>query len=112
MGEASVEVLHQEGHSRAVYDVAFHPDGSLAGTSSLDCFGRIWDLRTGKNIMVLGPSSAGAGHRLLLQWIPRRDRQRRPHDPHLGPAQAGVRLYTAGSQPLDLTSQIPPERAL
>lgn len=115
-----MEVLHQEGHSREVYDIDFHPDGSvrlfifffsftvaspsffplfsqpplrhsatrlhgvsvhgcscqgpatqharslfltcdhapcrrlqLAGTTSLDASGRIWDLRTGKNIMML-----------------------------------------------------------
>ena len=30
--ESRVEVLHQEGHSRPVYSVCFHPDGSLAGS--------------------------------------------------------------------------------
>ena len=30
-----------------VYDIAFHQDGSLAGTGRLDAFGQVWDLRTG-----------------------------------------------------------------
>ncbi len=32
-------LLEQEGHSRAVYAVAFHPDGSLAGSAGLDAYG-------------------------------------------------------------------------
>ena len=28
------------------------PDGSLVGTTSLDLLGRLWDIRTGKGIMV------------------------------------------------------------
>ncbi|VDL90403.1 unnamed protein product [Schistocephalus solidus] len=51
--EVCEEVLHQEGHSKAVYDIAFHPDGSLALTAGLDSFGRLWDLRTGRCIMFL-----------------------------------------------------------
>ncbi len=30
--EAQEEILHQEGHSKEVYDLAFHNDGSLALT--------------------------------------------------------------------------------
>jgi hypothetical protein len=32
------------GHSRQVYAVAFHPDGSLAGSDGLDAFGEqgVW----------------------------------------------------------------------
>uniref|UniRef100_A0A8C4KVX3 Pre-mRNA splicing tri-snRNP complex factor PRPF4 n=1 Tax=Dromaius novaehollandiae TaxID=8790 RepID=A0A8C4KVX3_DRONO len=51
--EAQEEILHQEGHSKGVYDIAFHMDGSLAGTGGLDAFGRVWDLRTGRCIMFL-----------------------------------------------------------
>ncbi|VDN35303.1 unnamed protein product [Dibothriocephalus latus] len=51
--EVCEEVLHQEGHSKAVYDIAFHPDGSLALTAGLDSFGRVWDLRTGRCVMFL-----------------------------------------------------------
>uniref|UniRef100_A0A8C6Q9B1 Pre-mRNA processing factor 4 n=1 Tax=Nannospalax galili TaxID=1026970 RepID=A0A8C6Q9B1_NANGA len=71
--EAQEEILHQEGHSMGVYDIAFHQDGSLAGTGGnpvvslldipnihvccllrgLDAFGRVWDLRTGRCIMFL-----------------------------------------------------------
>ena len=32
-------VLEQEGHSRPVYTVAFHPDGSLASSGGLDAIG-------------------------------------------------------------------------
>lgn len=32
-------LLEQEGHSRAVYALAFHPDGSLAASGGLDAFG-------------------------------------------------------------------------
>lgn len=30
--DAQEEILHQEGHSKGVHDLDFHPDGSLAGT--------------------------------------------------------------------------------
>lgn len=32
-------LMEQEGHSRQVYSVAFHPDGSLAGSVGLDAYG-------------------------------------------------------------------------
>lgn len=51
--ETETEVLHQEGHSKAVYDISFQCDGSLAATGGMDAFGRIWDLRTGRCIMFL-----------------------------------------------------------
>ncbi|CAH8610533.1 unnamed protein product [Dicrocoelium dendriticum] len=51
--EVCEEILHQEGHSKAVYDVVFHPDGSLALTTSLDSYARVWDLRTGRCVMFL-----------------------------------------------------------
>uniref|UniRef100_A0A6Q2XE09 Pre-mRNA processing factor 4 (PRP4)-like domain-containing protein n=1 Tax=Esox lucius TaxID=8010 RepID=A0A6Q2XE09_ESOLU len=51
--EAQEEILHQEGHSKGVHDLHFHPDGSLAGTGGLDSFGRVWDLRTGRCVMFL-----------------------------------------------------------
>ncbi|CAN8019984.1 U4/U6 small nuclear ribonucleoprotein Prp4 [Ixodes scapularis] len=51
--EREMEVLHQEGHSKAVYDISFQCDGSLAATGGMDAFGRIWDLRTGRCIMFL-----------------------------------------------------------
>lgn len=54
-----VEILHQEGHSDAVFDLAFHPDGSLAGSASLDSFGCIWDLRSGRSIYLLEGHSKG-----------------------------------------------------
>jgi U4/U6 small nuclear ribonucleoprotein PRP4 len=47
------EVLHQEGHSKAVHAIAFQIDGSVALTGGLDAFGRVWDLRTGRCIMFL-----------------------------------------------------------
>jgi hypothetical protein len=37
--EAGACLLEQEGHSRGVYAVAFHPDGSLAGSVGLDAIG-------------------------------------------------------------------------
>lgn len=33
-------LLEQEGHSRSVYTVAFHPDGSLAASGGLDAIGK------------------------------------------------------------------------
>eukprot|EP00242_Pyramimonas_sp_CCMP2087_P002515 CAMPEP_0198232380 /NCGR_PEP_ID=MMETSP1445-20131203/115701_1 /TAXON_ID=36898 /ORGANISM="Pyramimonas sp., Strain CCMP2087" /LENGTH=521 /DNA_ID=CAMNT_0043913051 /DNA_START=292 /DNA_END=1857 /DNA_ORIENTATION=- len=51
--ETAQEVLLQEGHSRPVYDVGFHPDGSLCGTVGLDTHCRVWDLRVGRNILTL-----------------------------------------------------------
>merc|ERR1719430_874732 len=51
--EQLTEVLHQEGHSKEVYTVAFQDDGALACSGGLDSFGRVWDLRTGQCIMFL-----------------------------------------------------------
>lgn len=51
--ETCEELLFQEGHSKAVFDLAFQADGSLALTGGLDCYGRVWDLRTGRCIMFL-----------------------------------------------------------
>lgn len=46
--EKQREILHQEGHSDAVFDMGFHPDGSLAGSAGMDYYARLWDLRTGR----------------------------------------------------------------
>lgn len=51
--EAGEEVLHQEGHTRGVFSIKFHPDGSLACSAGLDGYGRIWDLRNGRCIMFM-----------------------------------------------------------
>lgn len=66
--ETGVCLLEQEGHSRAVYSIAFQCDGSLAASAGLDaiggsfsksCFtnfpflGRIWDCRSGRSILTL-----------------------------------------------------------
>ncbi|CAH2062533.1 unnamed protein product, partial [Iphiclides podalirius] len=70
--ETTTEVLHQEGHAKPVYSIAFQGDGSLAVTGGMDAFGRVWDLRTGRCVMfleghlgpVLGADWSPAGHRL------------------------------------------------
>ncbi|XP_059044840.1 U4/U6 small nuclear ribonucleoprotein Prp4 [Achroia grisella] len=70
--ETAKEVLHQEGHAKPVYSVAFQGDGSLAATGGMDAFGRVWDIRTGRCVMFLeghlGPVQgidwAPAGHQL------------------------------------------------
>ena len=41
-------------HGCHTYDIAFHQDGSLAGTGRLDAFGRVWDLRTGRIMFLEG----------------------------------------------------------
>lgn len=51
--EQKQEVLHQEGHAKAVHCLAFQSDGSVACTGGLDAFGRVWDLRTGRCVMFL-----------------------------------------------------------
>jgi U4/U6 small nuclear ribonucleoprotein PRP4 len=51
--EQRQEVLHQEGHAKAVHAIAFQNDGSVALTGGHDAFGRVWDLRTGRCIMFL-----------------------------------------------------------
>ncbi|XP_004925115.2 U4/U6 small nuclear ribonucleoprotein Prp4 isoform X1 [Bombyx mori] len=68
--ETATEVLHQEGHAKPVYSIAFQCDGSLAVTGGMDAFGRVWDLRTGRCVMfleghlgpVLGTDWSPAGH--------------------------------------------------
>jgi U4/U6 small nuclear ribonucleoprotein PRP4 len=51
--EQKQEVLHQEGHAKAVHCIAFQTDGSVCITGGKDAFGRVWDLRTGRCIMFL-----------------------------------------------------------
>lgn len=46
--ETKTELLKQEGHSRGVYAMSLHPDGSLLFTGDLGGTGMVWDLRTGK----------------------------------------------------------------
>ena len=46
-------LAEQEGHSRAVYAIAFHPDGSLAASGGFDAVTRLWDCRTGRNVLTL-----------------------------------------------------------
>ncbi|VDP23682.1 unnamed protein product [Soboliphyme baturini] len=65
--EQNEEVLFQEGHSKAVFDIAFQCDGSVALTGGLDTYGRVWDLRTGRCIMFL------EGHQrdiLTVEFLP------------------------------------------
>ncbi|KAM7272568.1 hypothetical protein ACFE04_027231 [Oxalis oulophora] len=51
--EGHLDRLGREGHSRNVYGLAFHPDGSLAASCGFDALARVWDLRTGRSIMAL-----------------------------------------------------------
>nr|XP_050864017.1 U4/U6 small nuclear ribonucleoprotein Prp4 isoform X1 [Vespula vulgaris] len=51
--EQQAEVLHQEGHARAVHCMSFQWDGSVNATGGHDSFGRVWDLRTGRCIMFM-----------------------------------------------------------
>lgn len=52
--DGSTKILYdQEGHTRPVYSIAFQCDGSLLASGGLDALGRIWDLRTGHNIITL-----------------------------------------------------------
>ncbi|OAA68097.1 pre-mRNA splicing factor [Niveomyces insectorum RCEF 264] len=76
-GANGAELLRQEGHSRGVYAVSFNSDGSLIASAGLDSIGRIWDLRSGRTVMILdGPLDghikpiygldwSADGHRLL-----------------------------------------------
>ncbi|CAI9765646.1 unnamed protein product [Fraxinus pennsylvanica] len=43
--EVGEELLLQEGHSRSVYGLSFHRDGSLAASCGLDSLARVLDLR-------------------------------------------------------------------
>ncbi|XP_050676491.1 U4/U6 small nuclear ribonucleoprotein Prp4 [Leptidea sinapis] len=65
--ETGTEVLHQEGHAKPVYSIAFQGDGSLAATGGMDAFGRVWDLRTGRCVMIMSGHSAEI---LALDWDP------------------------------------------
>ncbi|KAL5652816.1 hypothetical protein ACJX0J_038274, partial [Zea mays] len=49
LGTASFDkTWRSPGHSRSVYGVSFHPDGSLAASCGLDAYARVWDLRSGR----------------------------------------------------------------
>uniref|UniRef100_A0A6Q2ZLG0 Pre-mRNA processing factor 4 (PRP4)-like domain-containing protein n=1 Tax=Esox lucius TaxID=8010 RepID=A0A6Q2ZLG0_ESOLU len=51
--EAQEEILHQEGHSKGVHDLHFHPDGYHAATGSGDNTCKVWDLRHRKCIYTI-----------------------------------------------------------
>lgn len=65
--EKRTELLHQEGHAKAVYGCRFHPDGSLLATSGLDSVSRVWDLRSGRSIAVFGDHTQGI---YSSDWLP------------------------------------------
>ena len=52
-------LLEQEGHSRAVYCLAWHPDGALLASAGLDAHARVSDVRTGKTVCVLSGHAKG-----------------------------------------------------
>ena len=45
----------QEGHSRSLYTVAFHPDGSLAASGGLDAIGAAYLLTSASHCTLCGP---------------------------------------------------------
>lgn len=65
--ETQQTILQQSGHSDNLMANAFHPDGSLIVTGGRDAVGRIWDLRTGRTIMVL---EGHGGDVLSADWSP------------------------------------------
>ena len=52
-------LLEQEGHSRAVYCLAWHPDGALLVSAGLDALARVHDVRTGRTACVLSGHAKG-----------------------------------------------------
>jgi WD40 repeat protein len=52
-------LVEQEGHSRAVYAAAFHPDGSLCASGGLDAVTRVWDCRSGRNVLTFQGHARG-----------------------------------------------------
>lgn len=65
--ETQQTILQQPGHSANLMACAFHPDGSLIVTGGRDAVGRIWDLRSGRTIMVL---EGHGGDVLSAEWSP------------------------------------------
>jgi U4/U6 small nuclear ribonucleoprotein PRP4 len=65
--ETQQTILRQPGHSANLMACAFHPDGSLIVTGGRDAVGRIWDLRSGRTIMVL---EGHGGDVLSAEWSP------------------------------------------
>lgn len=65
--ETQQTILQQPGHSAHLMACAFHPDGSLIVTGGRDAVGRIWDLRSGRTIMVL---EGHGGDVLSSEWSP------------------------------------------
>ncbi|KAJ3257729.1 hypothetical protein HK103_004356 [Boothiomyces macroporosus] len=74
-GEVQLWALNKEepigkldGHDMRVARVAFHPSGRYIGTAcGYDAIGRVWDLRTGRSIMVLKSHIKPI---LALNWSP------------------------------------------
>lgn len=53
------ELCAFEGHSREVYGLGCHPDGSVVALGGLDGITRWWDLRSGRNIITVHGHAAG-----------------------------------------------------
>eukprot|EP00747_Dinoflagellata_sp_TGD_P152767 gnl/TRDRNA2_/TRDRNA2_177339_c0_seq6.p1 gnl/TRDRNA2_/TRDRNA2_177339_c0~~gnl/TRDRNA2_/TRDRNA2_177339_c0_seq6.p1 ORF type:complete len:373 (+),score=-7.24 gnl/TRDRNA2_/TRDRNA2_177339_c0_seq6:60-1178(+) len=54
--EKKYKKLHlqvHENHGKPIYSIAFHPDGCLLGSGGMDSNGRLWDIRTGNNVVAL-----------------------------------------------------------
>lgn len=53
------ELCAFEGHSREVYGLGCHPDGSVVALGGLDGITRWWDLRSGRNIITVHGHASG-----------------------------------------------------
>ena len=56
--ESGIELPPLRGHTQAVFDVAFSPDGQRIVTCSLDQTARVWDAATGAELVTLGCASS------------------------------------------------------
>lgn len=57
--ESGRELHRLEGHAGSVFDVAFSPDSARLATASEDGTARVWDVATGRTLLVLRPHPVG-----------------------------------------------------
>ncbi|PIA17755.1 WD40 repeat-like protein [Coemansia reversa NRRL 1564] len=104
---SSLQLLRTfRGHSKAVRDITFTPDGSSFVSSSYDGAAKLWDTETGQCRQRLRPGGVpqvarvhpedpnmvlvGLGDRRVVQWDPRSDQVTLEYKQHLGPINSLV----------------------
>lgn len=98
MARGGVKRMELEGHTDAIYSIAFSPNGALLASGSRDNSVRIWDIQTGKELffslahnaevhsVAFGPDGAllasGGGDGKIRLWDVKNDQEKIVLDAH------------------------------